>query len=81
MFGLEDQKKKKKQDSEFFFDLEKDLKTAKKNKEIRNKITERIQQIKETLRGGAEKDEFEHYGVLLYGYTALQKVVSRIAAK
>lgn len=76
MFGLEDQKKKKKPE-EFVFDLEKDFKISKKNKEYKKKFEDRIQKIKEILRGGENKEEFDKFGVLLHGYTSLLKVMAR----
>lgn len=80
MFGLENQKKKKKAE-EFVFDLEKDLMATKSNKEIKQKIESRIQSIKETLRVGENKEEFDQFGVLLHGYTSLLKVISRFTPK
>jgi molecular chaperone DnaK (HSP70) len=80
MFGLEDQKKKKKAE-EFIFELEKELKNSKKHKEIKQNVEEKIQRIKEVLRGGENKDEFDKYGALLHGYTSLLKVMARFSAK
>lgn len=80
MFGLEKQKKKTKLE-EFVFDLEKDLKTSKKYKEIKKKVEERIQKIKESLRTGEDKEEFDKYGALLHGYTSLLKVITRFKTK
>jgi len=79
MFGLEDQKKKKAED--FVFDLEKDFKNAKQYQEFKKKIEEKIQKIKETLRGGENKEEFDQFGLLLHGYTSLLKVMARFGAK
>ena len=79
MFGLEDQKKKK--SDEFLFELEKDLKILKKHQEIKKKVEEHIQKIKEVLRGGENKEQFDKYGLLLHGYTSLLKVMSRFAPK
>ncbi|WP_042280597.1 DUF5398 domain-containing protein [Candidatus Protochlamydia sp. R18] len=80
MFGLEDQKKKKTSE-EFVFELEKDLKNPKKNKEIRQQVEERIQKIKEALRSGENQEEFDRFGLLLHGYTSLLKVISRFNPK
>lgn len=80
MFGLEEQKNKKKAE-EFVFELEKELKTSKKHQEIKGKVEARIQKIKETLRSGDDKKEFDRYGVLLHGYTSLLKVMARFTAK
>jgi hypothetical protein len=79
MFGLEDQKKKKTEP--FVFDLEKDLKDAKKYRELKMKVEERIQQIKTTLKSGESKEEFDKLGMLLHGYTSLLKVMARCIAK
>lgn len=76
MFGLEDQKKKKKPEP-FVFDLEKELKDAKKYREYKDKIDERIQQIKNMLKSGETKADFDETGVLLHGYTSLLKVIAR----
>ncbi|WP_075883349.1 DUF5398 domain-containing protein [Candidatus Protochlamydia sp. W-9] len=80
MFGLEDQKKKKTSE-EFVFELEKDLKNPKKNKEIRQQVEEKIQKIKEALRSGENQEEFDRFGLLLHGYTSLLKVISRFNPK
>lgn len=80
MFGLEDQKKKKKED-ESVFDLENTLKNKAKNAEIKKAVEGKIQKIKEILRGGEEKEEFDLFGVLLHGYTSVIKVMARFNAK
>ena len=76
MFGLENQKKKKKAE-EFVFELEKEFKINKRHKELQKKVEERIQSIKEVLRGGENKEEFDRFGTLLHGYTSLLKVMAR----
>lgn len=81
MFGLEDQKKKKKQIEEFVFELENELKNAKKHQEIKQRVESRIQKIKEILRSGENKEEFDQFGALLHGYTSLLKVMSRFTPK
>lgn len=80
MFGLESQKKKKPTE-EFVFELEKELKDPQKRKELRQRVEERIQKIKEMLRSGDEHEEFERFGLLLHGYNALLKVMSRLMPK
>lgn len=80
MFGLEKQKKQKTVE-EFVFDLEKELKLAKRHKELKKRAEERIQQIKEVLRGGDNKEDFDRFGILLHGYTSLLKVMARFSAK
>lgn len=79
MFGLENQKKKK--EEPFIFDLEKNLKDSQKYREMKEKVEERIQQIKNILKSGENKEEFDQLGVLLHGYTSLLKVMARCLAK
>jgi hypothetical protein len=79
MFGLEKQKKKKTE--EFIFELEKDLKAFKTHQEFKKRIEERIQNVREVLRKGENKEEFDKFGVLLLGYTSLLKVMSRLSPK
>lgn len=81
MFGLEKQKKDKKEPEEFLFDIEKDLGNSAKNKALKQKVEARIQKIKEILRGGEKKEEFDQYGALLHGYTSVLKVISRFKPK
>lgn len=80
MFGLEDQKNKKKPE-EFVFELEKELMDKSKHREIKTKVENRIQEIKKILRSGESKEEFDKYGVILHGYTSLLKVMSRFNPK
>jgi hypothetical protein len=80
MFGLEGQKKKKPIE-EFVFELEKELKNPKKHQEIKARIENRIQKVKDHLRSGEEQEEFDRFGLLLHGYTSLLKVLSRFNAK
>ncbi len=77
MYGLEDKKKKL-----FVFDLENDLKKNPKNaKEVFDKIDASISEIKTSLRKGEKSADFENLGVVLQGYTALQKVLKRAIKK
>ena len=75
MFGMGTKKGKE----VFLFDLEKELKDASKQKEYAKRIEKRIAQIKELLRKGSKKEEFDHLGVLLNGYHALAIVLGRVA--
>lgn len=79
MFGLEEQKKKE-PEKEFVFDLEREMGKAEKQKELKSKIEERLQKIKQVLRSGENKEEFDHFGALLHGYAAFLKVITRIKA-
>ncbi len=77
MFGLE-----KKGRALFEFDLEKDLKGhPAKVKELLKTVENRIQEIKNTLRQGAGSEDFDKLGILLHGYAALQKVLTKVANK
>lgn len=76
MFGLEGQKKKKRVE-EFVFELEKELKAPQTRQEIKSRVEKRIQKVKAHLRSGEEQEEFDRFGLLLHGYTALLKVMSR----
>lgn len=80
MFGLENQKKNKKAEP-FVFDLEKELKVAKKHREIKTDLEGKVQKVKEFLRDGENKEDYDSLGVLLYGYTSLLKVMSRFSPK
>ncbi|MGH2612976.1 MAG: DUF5398 family protein [Rhabdochlamydiaceae bacterium] len=77
MYGLE-----KKPKHVFEFDLEKDLKKdPNKVRELLKTTEAKIHEIKTQLREGAKGPELDQLGVLLHGYTALQKVLSRLANK
>ncbi len=80
MFGLQGHQKKKKP-SEFEFELEKELKNPKRHKELKEQVENRIQEIKQLLRDGENKQEFERFGLILQGYTSLLKVFSRFNPK
>lgn len=80
MFGLEEQKKKKKVE-DFVFDLEKELKNGKKRQTKQEYIEKRIQELKNILRTGEEKDQFDSLGLLLHGYTSALKVIARFGLK
>jgi Family of unknown function (DUF5398) len=77
MFGLE-----KKGRTLLEFDLEKELKSnPAKIKELLKTVEGHIHEIKSALRQGSSSDEFDNYGILLHGYAALQRVLTRIANK
>jgi hypothetical protein len=79
MFGLEKQKKKK--NDEFVFELEQELKAFKTHQEYKKRIEERIQNIREVLRKGENKEEFDKFGILLLGFTSVLKIMSRLSPK
>ncbi len=75
MYGLE-----KKPLKAFEFDLEKDLKKdPTKVRELLKSTEAKIHEIKSQLREGRKGPDLDNLGVLLHGYTALQKVLNRIA--
>jgi hypothetical protein len=80
MYGLEGQEKKKKPEV-FVFELEKEILDPKKNQEIKTRIEERIQKIKNTMRSGDDQQEYDRFGLLLQGYNSILKVMSRVKAK
>lgn len=74
MFGLEKNSYKP-----FEFDLEKELKKDKKKVEQTRKLADgKINQIKEILRKSEGESDFENLGVILHGFTALEKVLDKI---
>jgi DNA polymerase II small subunit/DNA polymerase delta subunit B len=83
MFGLEKEKKDKQVKRKLFeFDLEKELKqNPTKVTQLLKEVEERIQQLKTLLRGGAQSTEFDECGVLLHGYSALERVLRRVEKK
>jgi hypothetical protein len=74
MFGLE----KNKKSALFEFDLEKDLQDDKKYKVLKDRVEKHVQDIKNKIREGANSEEFEKLGLLLHGYSALLKVLTRM---
>jgi Family of unknown function (DUF5398) len=80
MFGLENQKKKK-PNEEFFFELEKEFKIPVKLKEIKEKLEDRVHRLKEAMRTGEDQEEFDRFGLLLNGYSAVVKVMARCVLK
>lgn len=77
MYGLE-----KKGRALLEFDLEKELKAdPTKCKHLLKDVEGKIMEIKNSLRQGAGSKDFDNYGILLHGYAALQRVLTRIANK
>lgn len=75
MFGLE-----KKKNKPFEFDLEKELKSSKKKKEVLSICEDRTSQLKEALREGKASENFDQCGIIMQGYAALEKVVKKASA-
>ena len=74
MFGLEE-----KQKEPFLYDLEKKIRKDPKNaKQMLERISQHEHEIKEILRKGDNKKEFDDLKTLLEGYEALTIVIKRI---
>ncbi len=75
MFGLEKKDKKP-----FLFDLEEEIiNDPNKKKHYLDIAKKRSEEIKNIMRKGDSSDDFDQMGVLLQGYTALNKVLSKVA--
>lgn len=79
MFGMESGKKKKV--AEYSFDLEEELKDPGRIRALKEKVEERIQQLKTMLRQGEDKKTFDQTQTLLHGYLAVLKVIQRVNRK
>lgn len=79
MFGLD--KGKGSDESEFLFDLEREVEDVERYKEIVNTIDQRTSVIKELLRKGEKKEAFAKLAMILQGYVAVLKVLSRVVSK
>lgn len=77
MFGLQGDKK----DDEFVFDLEIEVKDPSKGRKLKSTASDRIREVKDILRSGENQEQFNKFGILLHGYTSLQKVVARVSKK
>jgi len=74
MFGLGKENK----DEEFVFDFEVDMKDPSLSRNLKEKVVQRTKEVKDILRSGQNKEEFDNFGILLHGYTSLQKVMARV---
>jgi len=77
MFGLG----KGNKDDEFVFDFEADVKDPSKGRKLKDETVQKAREVKDILRSGQNKEEFDKFGILLHGYTALQKVMARVGKK
>lgn len=77
MFDLQGDRKK----APFTFELEKELQDPKFYRETKEKVEQRLQNIKKTLRDGEDEKGFEDFGLLLHGYESLLKVIHRSVDK
>lgn len=80
MFGMEGDKKKKNL-TDYSFDLENDLKDPGKLRAMKEQIEERVQSLKSLLRQGDDKKVFDQTQTLLHGFLAAQKVIQRVNRK
>ena len=80
MFGMGSDKKKK-PGADYSFDLEEDLKDPGKLRAMKERVEERITQLKTMLRQGEDKKVFDETQTLLHGYLAVQKVIQRVNRK
>jgi hypothetical protein len=66
----------------FEFDLEKEIRAdLAKGRTLLATVERDIQKLKEVMRKGTPSEEFEEFGVLLHGFTAAQRVLTRIINK
>jgi Family of unknown function (DUF5398) len=77
MFGLE-KKKQGGRPEEETFELEVEMQSSTKHKEMEKKIDLRIQEVKKLLRDGGDQEVVDDLGLVLHGYAALKKVIGRL---
>lgn len=80
MFGMEDKKKKGNVEN-YTYDLENDLKDLSKMRKLKEDTENNVHTLKNMLRQGDNKEEFDQAQILLTGYLAVQKVIQRIGRK
>lgn len=69
----------KKKPERFLYGLESEIREdPKKGKDLLKKVEADIHELKKTLRTGVKEEEFDHLGVLLHGFVAMQKVLKRM---
>jgi hypothetical protein len=74
MFGIEEKIVKPKI---FTYEIEKDLQDSGKRKALVENCESRFNELKKIVHNGAEKSSFEAMNLLLQGYTALKKVITK----
>ncbi len=76
MFGLEKEKKKV---EKFHFDLEVEIaKNPSKGQELLQLAEKKVEELKTLLRAGGSNEDFDQYGMLLHGFSALQRVLKKV---
>lgn len=76
MFGMENQTKSTKPKS-FQYEFEKDLQDPSKSKEILQFVDSRLVQLKNHIRQGSDKENFDKLNAILQGYVSLKRVLSK----
>ncbi len=75
---LNPQKKEHKPPEKFLFDLELQIKeNPSHGTKLIEKAEKHVQEIKKALREGVNESDFDNLGILLHGYTALEKVLKK----
>ncbi len=76
MYGMKKDQGSKRE--KFQFDLEIEMKEQpSKAKKLIGDAADRMHEIKTALRSGVDEKDFDTLGILLHGYTALQKVLKK----
>ncbi|NGX30802.1 MAG: hypothetical protein K940chlam8_00153 [Chlamydiae bacterium] len=83
MFGYEQNKENKPNSLAYYgFELEDKIeKDEGYTKVLAKQIDDRILQIKDFLRRGATKEDFDNLAIVLNAYIAFQKVIKRVEAQ
>lgn len=76
-----DMAKKKKDNANWEFDLEKELSDPAKKRKYKEQVDQSVNEIKNLLRQGIDKKTFDDAQTLLHGYLAIQKVLQRVGKK
>lgn len=77
MFGMEGQTHKTSVAS-YTYEIEKELHNAKSRAAILEKCESRLAELKKVAQSGAEKEAYTQFSLLLQGYIALKKVITKI---
>jgi hypothetical protein len=77
MFGMEKEKTSKA--TGYQYQIEQDLQQPAKRKEVLNLVDNRLTQIKNQIReGSVDKQEFDKINIILQGYVALKRIISKV---
>ncbi len=76
MFGLEKEETKV---QKFQFDLEIEIiESPAKAKELIDHSKEMTDKLKKAVREGGNEKDFDNYGILLHGYSALSRILKKL---